>query len=104
MLEASGLFQNSAAAAVNNEENGGGVPAATGGFGEEEGGRGEEGYRNFAGNRWPRDETLALLKIRSDMDAIFRDSNLKAPLWDEVSRYAIFSLFPSIFLKFVERD
>ncbi|KAI8535914.1 hypothetical protein RHMOL_Rhmol10G0212500 [Rhododendron molle] len=86
MLEASGLFQDSAAAAVNNEENGGGVPAATGGFGEEEGGRGEEGYRNFAGNRWPRDETLALLKIRSDMDAIFRDSNLKAPLWDEVSR------------------
>ncbi|KZV26019.1 trihelix transcription factor GT-2-like [Dorcoceras hygrometricum] len=38
------------------------------------------------GNRWPRQETLALLKIRSDMDSLFRDSNLKGPLWDEVSR------------------
>ncbi|KAI5672675.1 hypothetical protein M9H77_13039 [Catharanthus roseus] len=51
-----------------------------GGGGEEERGRGE------AGNRWPREETLALLKIRSDMDLAFRDSTLKAPLWDEVSR------------------
>lgn len=39
------------------------------------------------GNRWPRQETFALLKIRSDMDAIFRDSSLKGPLWEEVSRY-----------------
>ncbi|KAK2457921.1 trihelix transcription factor DF1 [Trifolium repens] len=38
------------------------------------------------GNRWPRQETLALLKIRSDMDGVFRDSSLKGPLWDEVSR------------------
>ncbi|KAK4490246.1 hypothetical protein RD792_000907 [Penstemon davidsonii] len=38
------------------------------------------------GNRWPRQETLALLKIRSDMDVAFRDSSLKGPLWDEVSR------------------
>ncbi|XP_050214546.1 trihelix transcription factor DF1-like [Mercurialis annua] len=37
-------------------------------------------------NRWPRQETLALLKIRSDMDAVFRDSSLKGPLWEEVSR------------------
>ncbi|GMN67831.1 hypothetical protein TIFTF001_036907 [Ficus carica] len=41
---------------------------------------------NCGGNRWPRPETLALLKIRSDMDATFRDSSLKAPLWEEVSR------------------
>lgn len=39
------------------------------------------------GNRWPRQETLALLKIRSDMDGVFRDSSLKGPLWEEVSRY-----------------
>lgn len=39
------------------------------------------------GSRWPRQETLALLKIRSDMDAVFRDSSLKGPLWEEVSRY-----------------
>ncbi|XP_038874540.1 trihelix transcription factor GTL1-like isoform X2 [Benincasa hispida] len=38
------------------------------------------------GNRWPRQETLALLKIRSEMDSAFRDATLKGPLWDEVSR------------------
>ncbi|KAL9680831.1 hypothetical protein QQ045_012610 [Rhodiola kirilowii] len=46
----------------------------------------EDGDRNLTGNRWPRQETLALLKIRSDMDVAFRDSNLKGPLWDDVSR------------------
>lgn len=39
------------------------------------------------GNRWPRQETLALLKIRSDMDVAFRDATLKGPLWEDVSRY-----------------
>jgi hypothetical protein len=38
------------------------------------------------GNRWPRQETLALLKIRSEMDAAFREAALKGPLWDQVSR------------------
>ncbi|KAM2125377.1 hypothetical protein ACFX1Q_015861 [Malus domestica] len=38
------------------------------------------------GNRWPRQETLALLKIRSDMDVAFRDATLKGPLWEDVSR------------------
>ncbi|KAA8526042.1 hypothetical protein F0562_007858 [Nyssa sinensis] len=38
------------------------------------------------GNRWPRQETLALLKIRSEMDAVFRDATLKGPLWEDVSR------------------
>ncbi|KAK9275512.1 hypothetical protein L1049_022779 [Liquidambar formosana] len=38
------------------------------------------------GNRWPRQETLALLKIRSEMDVAFRDATLKGPLWEEVSR------------------
>ncbi|XP_011044213.1 PREDICTED: trihelix transcription factor GT-2-like [Populus euphratica] len=46
-----------------------------------------EGDRmNYGANRWPRQETLALLKIRSAMDAVFRDSSLKGPLWEEVSR------------------
>ncbi|TKY46010.1 Trihelix transcription factor GT-2 [Spatholobus suberectus] len=50
-------------------------------------GEGNEGNKmGFGGNRWPRQETLALLKIRSDMDAVFRDSSLKGPLWEEVSR------------------
>ncbi|PSS31715.1 Trihelix transcription factor GT-2 like [Actinidia chinensis var. chinensis] len=55
---------------------------------EEEKVRIEEGERSLGGggNRWPRQETLALLKVRSDMDAAFRDSSLKGPLWEEVSR------------------
>ncbi|XP_078439963.1 trihelix transcription factor DF1-like isoform X2 [Wolffia australiana] len=39
-----------------------------------------------AGNRWPQEETLALLRIRSEMDAAFREATLKGPLWEEVSR------------------
>lgn len=62
---------------------------------EEGGGEEEEGDNKInsnnnslcGGNRWPRQETLALLKIRSDMDAVFRDSSLKGPLWEEVARY-----------------
>ncbi|CAL0320497.1 unnamed protein product [Lupinus luteus] len=51
-------------------------------------GHGDESHEkmNGGGNRWPRQETLALLKIRSDMDAVFRDSSLKGPLWEDVSR------------------
>ncbi|KAL3513882.1 hypothetical protein ACH5RR_026599 [Cinchona calisaya] len=49
-------------------------------------GRIEEGERGGGGNRWPRQETLALLKLRSEMDVVFRDSSLKGPLWEEVSR------------------
>ncbi|KAI3706026.1 hypothetical protein L1987_76279 [Smallanthus sonchifolius] len=39
--------------------------------------------------RWPRQETLALLEIRSRLDRCFKEatsSNHKAPLWDEISR------------------
>ncbi|KAI3990437.1 hypothetical protein MKX01_021372 [Papaver californicum] len=37
--------------------------------------------------RWPQSETLALLKIRSEMDSQFRvSSNPKGPLWEIVSR------------------
>lgn len=50
----------------------------------------EESEGNFSGNRWPRQETLALLKIRSEMDVAFRDSGVKAPLWEEVSRFPSF--------------
>lgn len=57
----------------------------------EEGEEEEEGDNKInnscGGNRWPRQETLALLKIRSDMDVVFRDSSLKGPLWEEVARY-----------------
>ncbi|KAL0920837.1 hypothetical protein M5K25_010008 [Dendrobium thyrsiflorum] len=46
----------------------------------------ESGSGSPAGNRWPRQETMALLKIRSDMDPLFQEATLKAPLWEEVSR------------------
>ncbi|XP_022766277.1 trihelix transcription factor GT-2-like [Durio zibethinus] len=54
--------------------------------GKEDKGRVDEGDRTFGGNRWPWEETLALLKIRSGMDSVFRDSSLKGPLWEDVSR------------------
>nr|XP_004496473.1 trihelix transcription factor GT-2-like [Cicer arietinum] len=63
---------------------GGGVGSNSGS--DIERGRIEEGERSFGGNRWPRQETLALLRIRSDMDITFRDASVKGPLWDEVSR------------------
>ncbi|KAH7525122.1 hypothetical protein FEM48_Zijuj06G0191600 [Ziziphus jujuba var. spinosa] len=77
------------AAGEIQEGGGGGELGGHGGVsnsGEDDKGRTEEGDRNYAGNRWPRQETLALLKIRSDMDATFRDSTLKGPLWEDVSR------------------
>ncbi|KAL1569440.1 trihelix transcription factor DF1-like [Salvia divinorum] len=66
------------------ENDGGSAPvAARINVGGEDDGDGE---RSSGGPRWPREETLALLKIRSEMDTAFRDSALKGPLWDEVSR------------------
>ncbi|KAJ0231651.1 hypothetical protein HA466_0297690 [Hirschfeldia incana] len=46
----------------------------------------EMGDRSFGGNRWPQQETFALLKIRSEMGIAFRDATVKGPLWEEVSR------------------
>ncbi|KAH0976799.1 hypothetical protein GBA52_026518 [Prunus armeniaca] len=83
-------------AAVGVPEGGGGDGGGGGGgsnSGEDTfrgGGGGDDllgsGERSFGGNRWPRQETLALLQIRSDMDVAFRDASVKGPLWDEVSR------------------
>ncbi|KAG6386270.1 hypothetical protein SASPL_155164 [Salvia splendens] len=43
------------------------------------------GFDSGAG-RWPRQETLTLLEIRSRLDPKFKEANQKIPLWDEVSR------------------
>eukprot|EP00252_Welwitschia_mirabilis_P003151 TRINITY_DN1323_c0_g2_i3.p1 TRINITY_DN1323_c0_g2~~TRINITY_DN1323_c0_g2_i3.p1 ORF type:complete len:135 (+),score=6.50 TRINITY_DN1323_c0_g2_i3:170-574(+) len=43
-------------------------------------------HAGSAGSRWPRQETLALLKIRAEMDSEFKVATLKAPLWEDVSR------------------
>jgi hypothetical protein len=49
-------------------------------------------FGNFdsCNNRWPRQETLSLLEIRSRLDSKFRENNQKAPLWNEISRYSIY--------------
>ncbi|CAN4116484.1 unnamed protein product [Withania somnifera] len=87
MLGVSGIItdggenpESRGAASGGSSEIGLGSCSATGGF------MIEETERNSGGNRWPRQETIALLKIRSDMDVVFRDSTLKGPLWEEVSR------------------
>ncbi|KAL3641698.1 hypothetical protein CASFOL_012513 [Castilleja foliolosa] len=85
MLGVSGLMGSSgdgAADGAAHEASGGSSEAGAASSSVPGGGMEESG----GGNRWPRQETLALLKIRSDMDAVFRDSSLKGPLWDEVSR------------------
>lgn len=68
---------------THEEVSGGGGGGGGGGSNSGE----EEKGLSFGGNRWPRQETLALLKIRSDMGVAFRDATHKAPLWDEVSRF-----------------
>ena len=37
--------------------------------------------------RWPRQETLCLLEVRSKLDHKFKEANQKGPLWDELARY-----------------
>ncbi|KAI5654447.1 hypothetical protein M9H77_31634 [Catharanthus roseus] len=91
-----------AAAAAEGNDSGGGASGGSGevvgggggtiipgggggGFSDEEN-KGGGGGGGGGGNRWPRQETLALLKIRSEMGVAFRDSSLKGPLWEEVSR------------------
>lgn len=52
--------------------------------------QGTGGYAQSTTVRWPRQETLTLLEIRSRLDPCFKEatsSNHKAPLWDEISRY-----------------
>ncbi|KAK0593331.1 hypothetical protein LWI29_034847 [Acer saccharum] len=47
---------------------------------------GNEGGGGDNNSRWPRQETLTLLEIRSRLDSKFKEANHKKPLWDEVSR------------------
>ncbi|KAG2567743.1 hypothetical protein PVAP13_7NG265000 [Panicum virgatum] len=62
--------------------------AGAGGVFDDEilGGGGGDGSSGASSNRWPREETQALIRIRSEMDATFRDATLKGPLWEDVSR------------------
>ncbi|RWW44281.1 hypothetical protein BHE74_00049952 [Ensete ventricosum] len=47
--------------------------------------------------RWPRQETLTLLEVRSRLDSRFREAAHKGPLWDEVSRYINNSFFSGLY-------
>lgn len=67
---------NNTVAATSSLSGGGGLEAEGGCLGGD-GGSG----------RWPRQETLTLLEIRSRLDYKFKEANQKGPLWDEVSRY-----------------
>lgn len=50
---------------------------------------GGSGGGDGGAGRWPRQETLTLLEIRSRLDPKFKEANQKGPLWDEVSRYVV---------------
>jgi len=63
-----------------------GAGAGAGGLDDEMLGGGAGGSSGASSNRWPREETQALIRIRSEMDATFRDATLKGPLWEDVSR------------------
>ncbi|KAJ9537128.1 hypothetical protein OSB04_029861 [Centaurea solstitialis] len=66
----------SAGGGLEMELGGGGLEMEIGGGGGGGGGNG----------RWPRQETLTLLEVRSRLDSKFKEANQKGPLWDEVSR------------------
>ncbi|KAL6524985.1 hypothetical protein OROMI_030578 [Orobanche minor] len=82
---AAGEAHESRGASGGSSEVGGpsSIPAGGAGVMEEYDRSGDGGG---GGTRWPRQETLALLKIRSDMDGVFKDASLKGPLWEGVSR------------------
>ncbi|GAV82302.1 Myb_DNA-bind_4 domain-containing protein [Cephalotus follicularis] len=73
---------STAAAAVTNGAIG---PASSVSMSGLEGEKGSFGGDAGTG-RWPRQETLTLLEIRSRLDPKFKEANQKGPLWDEVSR------------------
>lgn len=76
------LFRTESSSGANNFSIGGGSSCLSGdGFGF--------GSGNGSG-RWPRQETLTLLEVRSRLDSKFKEANQKGPLWDQVSRYHVF--------------
>lgn len=80
-------------AAATTTASGGGASSGGAGFSglelETGGGSGSGGLGCDGGSgRWPRQETLTLLEIRSRLDSKFKEANQKGPLWDEVSRYS----------------
>lgn len=83
LAEAASPISSRPPARANFEE----LAPGGGGFPDDEALVGEDAERgSMSGNRWPRQETVALLQIRSEMDAAFKEATLKGPLWEDVSR------------------
>lgn len=68
------------------------IGAGVGGFDMEAVGLNGGSGGDMGTGRWPRQETLTLLEIRSRLDPKFKEANQKGPLWDEVSRYSLVNL------------
>lgn len=85
-----GLGGNSSTAGNNSNLNASSSGGAVGFSGFLDGGGfgGSSGGNGGGTGRWPRQETLTLLEIRSRLDHKFKEANQKGPLWDEVSRFA----------------
>lgn len=84
---------------LNASTSGGGVGFS--GFLDGGGFAGGGGVDGGGTGRWPRQETLTLLEIRSRLDHKFKEANQKGPLWDEVSRFASLILsrfYPNFYL------
>ncbi|KAK4396480.1 Trihelix transcription factor PTL [Sesamum angolense] len=83
------IFRSDSTTTANTTNAGGAAGSSSGaapsscfgGFENGGGGGGDGGT-----GRWPRQETLTLLEIRSRLDPKFKEANQKGPLWDEVSR------------------
>ncbi|KAJ4950447.1 hypothetical protein NE237_027279 [Protea cynaroides] len=87
VAEAASPISSRTPATAHSSGNFDGLAPVSGGFADDDALAEEEVELGVTGgNRWPRQETLALLKIRSSMDAAFRDVTLKGPLWEDVSR------------------
>ncbi|XP_010558209.1 PREDICTED: trihelix transcription factor PTL-like [Tarenaya hassleriana] len=83
-----GLFIDSSAGASNAANANATLASTSGNGGVSRGGFGGflDGGDGGGCGRWPRQETLTLLEIRSRLDHKFKEANQKGPLWDEVSR------------------
>lgn len=86
MLQIPTLPENPGPSTENRSIDEGANGPVSDGLKEEQSGAAEDGDRNSSANRWPREEAMALLKIRAEMDVAFRDVSPKAPLWEQVSR------------------
>lgn len=83
------IFRADSTASVTTANTNAGASSSAAAFGGFESGLNGGGGGDGGTGRWPRQETLTLLEIRSRLDPKFKEANQKGPLWDEVSRYKL---------------